>query len=181
MHVLIRLLQINVALWGYVLWWSVHCAGKAPALRFVATLEGLGTTFVKLGQGLALHRELLPDDYANVLEKLTDRVAPFPGEVAIAEIEASFGRPLAELFAEFGVHAFAAGSIAQVHRARLPDGRAVIVKVRRPGIKRQVDEDIRILRWFVRSVLWVWPAARSERKSTRLNSSHQKISYAVFC
>ncbi|MFZ5510031.1 MAG: ABC1 kinase family protein [Pseudomonadota bacterium] len=166
MHVAIRLVQINRALWGLLLWWGLVRIGlirprTAPAQRFAATLERLGTTFVKLGQGLSLHRELLPDDYVAALQKLHDRVEPFPFEQARAEVEASFGRPLGELFARFEPQAMAAGSIAQVHRAALPDGRAVIVKVRRPGIRRQVDEDIRILRWFVKSVLWLLPALRA--------------------
>lgn len=165
MPVLIRLFRINVAHWGYLLWWSLSRSGMlrsgiSPAQRFVATLERLGTTFVKLGQGLALHRELLPDQYVAALGKLHDRVEPFPGDLAKTEIEASFGRPLAELFAEFDAQPFAAGSIAQVHRARLHDGQTVIVKVRRPGIKHQLEEDIRISRWFVKSVLWGWPTAR---------------------
>src|SRR5574340_493594 len=165
MHVVIRLSQINLALWGYLLWWGLMHAGLirsriSPAQRFATTLERLGTTFVKLGQGLSLHRELLPDDYVAALQKLHDRVEPFSADVAQAEIEQSFGRPLTELFSRFEAQPLAAGSIAQVHCATLPDGRTVIVKVRRPGIRRQVDEDIRILHWFVKSVLRVLPAAR---------------------
>lgn len=166
MHVAIRLLQINLALWGLVLWWGLARSGvvrgrTAPPQRFAATLERLGTTFVKLGQGLSLHREFLPDDYVTALQKLHDRVQPFPFEQARAEVEASFGSPLKELFAQFQPQALAAGSIAQVHRATTRDGRVVIVKVRRPGIRRQVEEDIRILRWFVRSVLWLLPGLRA--------------------
>lgn len=165
MHVLIRLFRINIALWGYLAWWgAVHARlfrpGVTPAQRFAATLEQLGTTFVKLGQGLSLHSELLPDDYIAALQKLQDHVGPFPSELAKTEIEKSFGRHLPELFAEFDAQPLAAGSIAQVHRAVLKDGRSVIVKVRRPGIKRQIDEDVRILRWFVKSFLLVLPRFR---------------------
>ena len=168
MHVAIRLVQINRALWGLLLWWGLVRIGllrpgTPPAQRFAATLEKLGTTFVKLGQGLSLHRELLPDDYVAALQKLHDRVAAFPFEQARAEVEASFGRPLTELFPHFEPQPLAAGSIAQVHRAALADGRAVIVKVRRPGIRRQVNEDVRILRWFLKSVLWLTPALRAVR------------------
>jgi ubiquinone biosynthesis protein len=162
MHVLSRLYRINVALWGYIAWWGgVHAhlfrPSVAPPQRFAATLEQLGTTFVKLGQGLSLHSELLSDDYTAALQKLQDHVGPFSGDLAKIEIEKSFGRPLSEIFSEFDVLPLAAGSIAQVHRAVLLDGRTVVVKVRRPGIKRQIDEDIRILRWFVKSVLLVLP------------------------
>jgi ubiquinone biosynthesis protein len=165
MHVLARLYQINIALWGYLAWRGcvrVHLIRPriTPAQRFAATLEALGTTFVKLGQGLSLHSELLPDDYIAALQKLQDHVSPFSGELAIAEIEKSLDRPLAQIFAEFAIEPLAAGSIAQVHRAALKDGRIVVVKVRRPGIKRQIEEDVRILRWFVKSVLLALPRFR---------------------
>lgn len=168
MHVAIRLVQINLALWGLVFWWGLARSGllrggTAPSRRLADTLERLGTTFVKLGQGLSLHRELLPDDYVAALQKLHDRVEPFPFEHARAEVEASFGRPLEELFAQFQPTALAAGSIAQAHCATIPDGRVVIVKVRRPGIRRQVEEDIRILRWFVRSAVWLLPGLRATK------------------
>lgn len=165
MHVLARLWQINLVLWAYLVWWAcarMHLirAKMTPALRFAATLEKLGTTFVKLGQGLSLHAELLPNDYIVVLQKLQDRVVPFSDALARGEIEKSFGRPLQEIFSQFDAQPMAAGSIAQVHRAVLKDGRIVIVKVRRPGIRRQIDEDIRILRWFVGSILIILPGFR---------------------
>lgn len=110
MHVLVRLVTINLALWGHLLRWGLVRAGfwrsrLSPAQCFVLTREGLGTTVVKLGQGLSLHRELLPDDRVAALHKLHDRVAPFPAEQAAAEIEASCGRPVSQLFAGFGVRA----------------------------------------------------------------------------
>ena len=165
MHVLIRLFQVNLALWGYLIWWGcvrirLIRPRLAPSQRFAATLEKLGTTFVKLGQGLSLHRELLPDDFVAALQKLQDHVVPFSGEVARSEIEHSFGRDLYDIFSAFDLAPLAAGSIAQVHRAVLTDGRAVIVKVRRIGIKRQIEEDIRIFRWFVKTVLFVLPRLR---------------------
>jgi ubiquinone biosynthesis protein len=168
MHTWSRLLQINLALWGHLAWWllvRVRLLRPAvpPALRFAQVLEGLGTTFIKLGQGLSLHRELLPDDYAHELERLQDHVKPFDGRVARLEVERSFGRSVDALFGEFETEPFAAGSIAQVHRATMPDGRPVIVKVRRPGIAQRVDEDLRILRWFIRSVLVVMPSVRALR------------------
>lgn len=165
MHVLVRLWQVNTALWGYLAWWGCVRARLikprlSPALRFAAMLESLGTTFVKLGQGLSLHSELLPDDYIAALQKLQDHVGPFSSDLAREEIAHSLNRPLSQVFAQFDVEPLAAGSIAQVHRAVLMDGRTVIVKVRRPGIKRQVDEDVRILRWVVKSALLVLPRFR---------------------
>lgn len=165
MRIFKRLLRINFSLWGYLLWWGVRRTGfirprVSPAERFVSTLENLGTTFVKLGQGLSLHSELLPDDFVIALQKLQDHVGPFPGDLACAEIERSFGRPLSEVFSRFDIEPFAAGSMAQVHKATMLDGRVVIVKVRRIGIKRQIEEDIHIFRWFLKSVLWIMPGLR---------------------
>jgi len=167
-HIVGRLVRVNAALWSYLLWWGgvrtrLLQPSVPPAQRLAAVLERLGTTFVKLGQGLAQHRELLPDDYVAALARLHDRVESFPFEEARVEVEAAFDRPLETLFSEFDPTPLAAGSVAQVHRACLQDGQSVIVKVRRPGIRRQVTEDVRILRWFVRSVQWIVPGLRRLR------------------
>jgi ubiquinone biosynthesis protein len=167
MHVFRCLLQINLALWGYFAWWQLARSGvlrpgTTPPVRLSQVLEGLGTTFVKLGQGLGLHREMLPDAYVVQLQRLQDHVEPFDAATAREELERSFG-PVETTFARFDAEPFAAGSIAQVHRAVMPDGREVVVKIRRPGIRRRVEQDVRILRWFIRSVLWLVPAARRIR------------------
>jgi len=159
-----RLLQINLALWGYVGWWLAVRArllrpAEPPQRRLARVLERLGTSFVKLGQGLGLHREFLPDAYVAELQRLQDHVEPFDPAIARQEVERSFGA-IDSTFASFEAEPFAAGSIAQVHRATLADGREVVVKVRRPGIRRTVEQDVRILRWFVGTLLWVLPSAR---------------------
>ncbi|HET8747176.1 MAG TPA: AarF/UbiB family protein [Ramlibacter sp.] len=167
MHIAGRLLRINLALWGQLLWWILVQVGvlrthESPARRLACLLERLGTTFVKLGQGVSLHREFLPDDYVHELQRLQDHVEPFDAALARREVERSLG-PIGRVFASFEAQPFAAGSIAQVHHATMPDGRAVVVKVRRPGIRRTMEQDIRILRWFLRSVLWLIPSARRLR------------------
>jgi ubiquinone biosynthesis protein len=138
----IRFIQIGIAIYGYLFWWALVRAGLwrthlTPAQKFSRMLEKLGTPFVKLGQGLSMHTEFLPDDYVAALTSLEDHVAPFPGEQAVHEIERSFGHSLGDLFAHFDATPLAAASIAQVHAARLHHGPSVIVKVRRPGIKRR--------------------------------------------
>jgi ubiquinone biosynthesis protein len=144
---LARLAQISLAATAYLVWWTLVRLGLwrpplTPAQRLRGTLERLGTTFVKLGQGLSLRPDLLPEGYIVALQVLQDRVAPFPGDLATREVEQALGRPLGELFAEFDRAPLAAASIAQVHKAVLRDGRRVVVKVRRPGIRAQVDQDI---------------------------------------
>lgn len=128
--------------------------------RFRLSLESLGTTFIKFGQALSIRRDILPDDYVVALQKLQDHVSPFPTSVAMKEIERGFGRPVAELFAEFEEIPIAAASVAQVHGARLRDGRSVIVKVRRPGLKRQINQDMRSLFWLARVATVVLPRLR---------------------
>jgi ubiquinone biosynthesis protein len=167
MRIAARLLRINIALWGHVVWWGlVHFGLRrsdiSPARRLAHVLESLGTTFVKLGQGLSLHREFLPDDYVMELQRLQDHVEAFDAALARQEVERSLG-PLEEVFATFEEEPFAAGSIAQVHRATMPDGRPVVVKVRRPGIRRTMEIDLRILRWFIRTVTTLVPSSRELR------------------
>lgn len=120
-------------------------------------LARLGTTFVKVGQALSMRQDLLPDAYVSALQSLQDRVPPFAADVAIAEVERALGRPLDELFAEFDREPLAAASIAQVHAARLHDGREVIVKVRRIGVRSEIDKDMQALSWLVRLGMVLMP------------------------
>ena len=120
--------------------------GGAPrAVRLRRALETLGPIFVKFGQVLSTRRDLLPGDLADELAKLQDQVPPFPSEQAVAEIERSLGKPIAELFARFERDAVASASVAQVHLAALPDGREVAVKVLRPGVEKEIAKDVLLL------------------------------------
>jgi ubiquinone biosynthesis protein len=119
---------------------------RAPAaVRLRLALEELGPIFVKFGQALSTRRDLLPADVADELARLQDRVPPFPGTVARALIEHAYGRPVSEAFSEFEETPLAAASIAQVHAARLPDGREVVVKVLRPGVADIIERDLEVL------------------------------------
>ena len=100
---------------------------------------------MKFGQAVSTRRDLLPADIADELAKLQDRVPPFPGTVARALIERSYGRPLTEVFASFEESPLAAASIAQVHVARLPQGAEVVVKVLRPGMHEVIERDLEVL------------------------------------
>jgi ubiquinone biosynthesis protein len=114
--------------------------------RLRLALQELGPIFVKFGQVLSTRRDLLPPDVAEELSLLQDRVAPFPGEQARARVEAGLGRAIDALYAEFELTPLASASIAQVHAARLHDGREVVVKVLRPGIRQRIADDIALLR-----------------------------------
>ena len=113
--------------------------------RLRLALEELGPVFVKFGQILSTRRDLLPDDMAESLKNLQDRVPPFPSDQARGIIEASLGAPVAELFQEFTADPIASASVAQVHGATLPNGRKVVVKVLRPGIERVIRQDLALM------------------------------------
>jgi ubiquinone biosynthesis protein len=108
-------------------------------------LDELGPTFVKFGQLLSTRPDVLPPDIIAELRGLQDDVRPFPFEEARATIEAELELSVERLFLEFDETPIAAASIGQVHRATLPNGRRVVVKVQRPGAPRQVEADIALL------------------------------------
>lgn len=113
--------------------------------RVRLVMEELGPTFVKLGQALSIRADLLPPDVLEELSRLQDEVPPFPAAEAIRLIETETRKPLRSLFARFEEQPLAAASIAQVHRALLPTGERVVVKLRRPGIESQIETDVEIL------------------------------------
>ena len=117
----------------------------APPARIRRAMEDLGPTFVKLGQILSTRVDLFPPAYIAEFEKLRDRVPTLPYDDLVAEVEAQVGCPLTDLFAEIDREPLAAGSIAQVHAARLKTGEAVVLKIRRPGIEAVVNADLRLL------------------------------------
>lgn len=108
--------------------------------------EALGPTFIKLGQVIASSPGLFPRRYSDEFAFCLDRVKPFAVPDLKATVERDLGQPLTTLFASFEDRPLGSASIAQVHAATLPDGRAVVVKVQRPGIQNKVDADL----WWMR-------------------------------
>jgi ubiquinone biosynthesis protein len=117
----------------------------SPEARVRVMLQQLGPTYVKIGQMIASRREALPPALAEELEKLQSDAAPFPWERAEAILVAELGRPVEELYASIEHEPFAAASTAQVHRATLPDGRPVAVKIQRPDIVAKTKADLGVL------------------------------------
>ncbi|WP_347258377.1 ubiquinone biosynthesis regulatory protein kinase UbiB [Methylocaldum sp.] len=132
-------------------------------VRIRRTLEDLGPIFVKFGQTLSTRRDLLPDDIAEELIKLQDRVPAFPGSDAKAIVEQALGQPVSLVFAEFEETPLASASVAQVHAARLHDGQDVVVKVLRPGIEKQIRSDIALLYELARLAQRFWSDAKRLR------------------
>lgn len=131
------------------------------ALRRI--LEGLGPTFVKLGQALGQRRDLLPPAWIAELSRLQEAVPPFSGNEARRLVEAALGRPIDDTFARFELQPLAAASVAQVHRAQLRDGREVVVKVLRPRVRVRIDQDMRILLILAGAATALSPRLRQRR------------------
>lgn len=110
--------------------------------RLRLALQDLGPVFIKFGQILSTRRDLLPEDIANELAFLQDKVPPFDSELAKALIEAQIGLPLERVFSRFDQQPLASASIAQVHAARLKTGEEVVVKVIRPNLRPVIAKDM---------------------------------------
>lgn len=117
-----------------------------PKAEELATdLEKLGPTFIKLGQLLSTRADLLPPPYLDALSRLQDQIAPFSYEEVDRIVSSELGVRISKAFAEFDAEPLAAASLAQVHRAYMRDGRAVVVKVQRPNIREQIVDDLAAL------------------------------------
>lgn len=130
----------------------------APALH--ATVVRLGPPFVKLSQVVASSPGLFPEAISDGLRDLLDDAPPEPWALIKATIEEELGMPVTEAFAAIDPHPMAAASIAQVHEARLADGRNVVVKVRRPNVAKAFERDLRLLRGIAKILDRTWPKAR---------------------
>jgi ubiquinone biosynthesis protein len=119
------------------------------AVRLRLVLQGMGPTFIKLGQQLSIRADILPFRYCNELTKMLDKVPPFPVAVAIERIEKVAGRPIQEIFRVFDPVPIGSASIGCVYQAILPTGEKVAVKVRRPGIGETFAADLRALGWLM--------------------------------
>ncbi len=132
---------------GSVLHWDKvrDLKEQSTAQRMRLALEHLGPTFVKFGQVLAGRSDLLPPEYVLEFSHLQSGVTAVSFEELRAQLTEDLGRAPEEVFRELDEEPLAAGSIGQVHRAKLQDGRDVILKIRRPGIEKKIRADLRLL------------------------------------
>jgi len=117
----------------------------APAEDLAKDLENLGPTFIKLGQLLSTRADLLPGPYLDALTRLQDQIEPFPYEEVERIVSGELGVRMSKAFADFDPSPLAAASLAQVHRAYMRDGRAVVVKIQRPDIRDLIVGDLEAL------------------------------------
>jgi ubiquinone biosynthesis protein len=181
MHNLLRLISINFTLARFGLdevvlsmhfWRPLYLLGLinpfnwfrsselSQAQRLRLCIEELGPIFIKFGQMMATRRDLFGDEITDELEKLLDRVPPFPLPVARAIVEQQLGMPIDQAFKHFDDTQIASASIAQVYGAELHDGQQVIVKIVRPGIEGQIRKDIEVLMLLARMADRYWGEAK---------------------
>ena len=120
-------------------------SGTARGRHLREMLDELGPTFVKFGQLLSTRPDVVPPDIIAELRGLQDDVRPFPYEDVERTIQEELGQPVERLFIDFDEKPLAAASIGQVHRATLPNGKLVVVKVQRPNAPRQIESDLALL------------------------------------
>lgn len=140
--------------------YGVYLEKATLAERTRHAFEELGPTFIKLGQLLSARPDLITKTFADEFRKLLDEVPPFPSEEAKRIIENELKSPLNEIFSFFDSNPIAAASIAQVHHATLRDGTDVVVKVCRPNIEENIENDIAILYLIARLMLKYIPESR---------------------
>ena len=150
---------------GHVLQWgeASEIAPLEPQQRARLAFEELGPTFVKLGQLLSTREDLLPPTWTTELAQLHSHVPPVPFDNLLPQIEQALGRSPFEVFGNLEREPYAAGSIAQVHRAKLASGTPVILKIRRPGIEAKIDADLRIIEHVAHLVEHEIPEVRRYR------------------
>ncbi len=136
---------------------------ETRGIRIRKALEDLGAIYVKFGQALSTRKDLLPDDIADELVKLQDRVPPFPNEVAKNVIEKALGMSIDLAFAEFSPTPLASASVAQVHSAKLHTGEDVVVKVLRPDVEKRIVSDIALLYELAKFAERFWSNAKRLR------------------
>jgi ubiquinone biosynthesis protein len=119
--------------------------GTARGRHLREMLDELGPTFVKFGQLLSTRPDVVPPDIIAELRGLQDDVRPFPFADVERAVAEELGQPIERLFTEFEETPLAAASIGQVHRATLPNGRRVVVKVQRPNAPRQIEADLALM------------------------------------
>jgi predicted unusual protein kinase regulating ubiquinone biosynthesis (AarF/ABC1/UbiB family) len=119
--------------------------GESKSDELAQDLEKMGPTFIKLGQLLSTRADFLPPAYIHALTRLQDKIDPFPFEQVEAIISGELGVRISKAFSEFEAKPLATASLGQVHRAAMLDGRVVVVKVQRPGIREIIAEDMEVL------------------------------------
>lgn len=156
--------KAGLRLAGRSVWYKATrraCSWQSLLGQSLAELcESLGTTYIKFGQLLSTRYDLIPPEILKPLERLQDRVAPFAARYVLPILTEQLACSPQKVFAQFDPQPISSASVACVYRAMLHNGQRVAVKIRRPGIPRTVDADVRVMRWCARQLVRI-PALRS--------------------
>ncbi|VDZ62311.1 Probable ubiquinone biosynthesis protein UbiB [Serratia odorifera] len=147
--------------------------------RLRAALEALGPTFVKFGQILATRSDLLEQNWTDELDRLHSQAAVLPWEALEGQIRADLGADPQQVFAEFDTQPLAAASMAQIYRARLHSGEAVVVKVLRPGLAKTIQADLRLLAYLAEVVEQQSPALARYRPRQMIRALATALSHEL--
>src|SRR2546421_6973561 len=120
----------------------VNFNGHSKPEELAKDLENMGPIYIKLGQLLSTRNDILPHEYLDSLSQLQDHLPPFSFEEVEYIVQEELGVRLSKGFLSFENIPLASASLGQVHRAVLRDGRNVVVKVQRPGVRKQIGEDL---------------------------------------
>jgi ubiquinone biosynthesis protein len=156
---------------------STEAGKNQKGERLSRAIRALGPAYIKLGQFLSTRPDIVGPQLAAALGTLRDRLPPFSIEKAQAEIEAAFGKPWNEVYAEFGPPV-AAASIAQVHKAAVPapgGNRPVAVKILRPGIEKRFERDLESFYFAARSAEALSPQSRRLRPVAAVDTLAQSV------
>ncbi len=118
---------------------------EQKAQKLIGELREMGPTFVRIGQLLSKRPDLLPAPYMKTLDSVEPTIELLPYDLITQTIETEFHRPFSEMFRTFEMTPFAVSPFDQTHKATVPGGKPVLVKVRRPGIVERVDEDMSLM------------------------------------
>lgn len=174
LRVIIRY-RLDVALLGYALPLPVRLIFWCMPWRLLVPVQGsvgqrlrlalidLGPVFVKFGQLLSTRRDMLDDELAEQLATLLDKVPAFDSQQSKRLIEQALKQTVVDAFAEFDDEPLASASVAQVHSARLISGEAVVVKIIRPGIRRTIERDLKLMRLVAKVINAAVPDLRRLR------------------
>jgi ubiquinone biosynthesis protein len=123
-----------------------HVSRGLTPQKAAELLQALGPTYVKVGQMASTRSDILPKAYCEAFEQLQEHVAPMSFDEVLTTLDKAYGRPWQEIFLAIDPVCAGSASVAQVHRGVLFDGTVVAIKVRRPGIVKQMAEDIALMK-----------------------------------
>jgi ubiquinone biosynthesis protein len=161
-----------VGLWCRIkcLFHRVRCPPENSAKKLRETFELLGPTFMKLGQVLSMRPDIIPEAYVKEFSRLQDQAPSFPFSIVKSTVENELGKALHQIFRDFDEKPIASASLGQVHIGRLISGKKVAVKIQRPGVRKILEKDLRIMNFILKKIEDYVPEVRPLRLEKALET-----------